>query len=48
MRIATGEDADPVAAPQQQKMGKVGGKVRAATLSPEKRKAITEKAAKAR
>jgi hypothetical protein len=49
MRIATGQVQDvPSRAPGRAAGGKVGGKARAQALSPEKRKEIAEKAAKAR
>ena len=49
-RIATGEEEDdrePVASAAAQ-LGKLGGAARARQLSPERRKAIARKAAKAR
>lgn len=49
MRIATGEITEtPSKAPARAAGGKVGGKARAKALSPEKRKEIAAKAAKAR
>ena len=51
MRIATGEIQDEVRDPAKEHMrrgGLAGGKARAKTLSPTKRKAIAKKAAKAR
>lgn len=49
MRIATGQIEDtPSKAPERAKGGKVGGKRRAAALSPEKRSEISRKAAAAR
>jgi hypothetical protein len=49
MRIATGEIVEkPSKAPARATGGKIGGKARATALSPEKRKEIAQKAAKAR
>lgn len=48
MRIATGEIEDTPKAAGQSKAGKVGGAARAKSLNPQQRKAIAEKAAKAR
>ncbi len=51
MRIATGEIADPkrdAGSEANRKGGLKGGKARAKALSPEKRKEIAQKAAKAR
>jgi len=48
-RIATGEADDiPGKAPNRAKGGKIGGKRRSETLSPEKRKEISLRATKAR
>ncbi|WP_035698010.1 hypothetical protein [Bradyrhizobium japonicum] len=48
-RIATGEVEDaPSRAPNRAKGGKIGGKVRAARLSAEDRKASAKKAAESR
>jgi len=48
-RIATGEVDDiPSKAPNRAKGGKAGGNARADSLSPEQRKNIAKKAAKAR
>jgi hypothetical protein len=48
-RIATGEaDDTPGKAPNRAKGGKIGGKRRSETLSPEKRKEISLRATKAR
>jgi hypothetical protein len=48
-RIATGDiDDAPSKAPNRAKGGKVGGKARADTLSPEERSKIAKKAAKPR
>jgi hypothetical protein len=48
LQIATGEAGDPDKPSPASKGGKAGGHARAKALSPEKRKAIAEKAAKAR
>ena len=49
MRIATGEIEDtPSKAPNRAKGGRVGGRARADSLSPEKRREIARKAAKSR
>ena len=48
VRIASGEAEDKPRAAAPSKAGRVGGSARAKSLSPEKRKAIAEKAAKAR
>lgn len=48
VQIATGEAADPQASGSAQKAGRAGGPARAKALSPEKRKEIAEKAARAR
>jgi hypothetical protein len=48
LQIATGETVDPGKPPPAAKGGKAGGPARAKALSPEKRKAIAEKAASAR
>jgi hypothetical protein len=49
MRIATGEiEEKPSKAPGRKASGKAGGKARASALSPEERKKIAQKAAKAR
>jgi hypothetical protein len=48
LQIATGEAEDPVGPGPGHKGGKVGGNARAASLTPEQRKAIAEKAAKTR
>jgi hypothetical protein len=49
-RIATGEAEDTKAAPKSAaaEMGSKGGKARAESMTPAKRKAIAKKAAKAR
>ena len=48
-KIATGElPPDPTAPPKGQAGGNRGGKARAESLTPEKRKKIAEKAAKTR
>jgi hypothetical protein len=46
-RIATGEESDPLPL-RQSEAGKVGGKRRAATLTPNERSAIAKRASKAR
>jgi hypothetical protein len=49
MRIATGEDDEDLGkAPNRAKGGRKGGKVRAATLTPEQRSEIAHTAAAAR
>lgn len=52
MRIATGEEEDDVVDdgknPAAQSLGQLGGKARAAALSPKRRSAIAKKAAKSR
>jgi hypothetical protein len=53
MKIATGEISEGETTPDGRNaaavaLGRMGGKARAATLSPTKRKAIAAKAAKAR
>lgn len=48
-RIATGEDDEtPELDPKKSASGKLGGKNRAETLTPDKRKAIASQAAKKR
>ena len=48
-KIATGElPPDPILPPKGQAGGKIGGKARAESLTPENRKKIAEKAAKTR
>jgi hypothetical protein len=48
-RIATGDAEDrPSKAPNRAKGGQIGGKVRAKTLSPEKRSEIAKKASQKR
>jgi hypothetical protein len=48
-RIATGEIEDtPGKTPNRAKGGKIGGKSRAKALSPERRRAIAQKAARSR
>lgn len=48
MRLATGEAQEKAPKTRRAEGGKVGGVNRAKSLSPEKRKEIAEKAAKAR
>jgi hypothetical protein len=48
LQIATGEEPETLPKAPASKAGKVGGPARAAKLTPEQRKAIAEKAAKAR
>jgi hypothetical protein len=48
MRIAIGEDADPIGPPAQRKGGRAGGKARAEKLSPEERSRIAQDGAVAR
>ncbi len=48
MRIATGQDEEKLPKTKRAAGGKVGGPARAKKLSPEKRREIAKKAAKAR
>lgn len=48
VQIASGEVDETTSPAQQRKAGKAGGPARAAKLTPDQRKAIAEKAAKAR
>lgn len=47
-RIATGEEVEKLPKTRRAEGGKVGGKARAEALSPQKRREIAKKAAKAR
>lgn len=48
MRIATGQLEEEVPKTKRAKSGKVGGQARAKALSPQRRREIAKKAAKAR